>query len=107
LTWHPGKPLQVPDRGRERSLGGCPRLEEALGVGQQEAPLARLQVDDQLLEPSGGHQHAFGVPGQLQGVPLPVDGAQHRCEGASHDQREQAARDDHPGSQPSSRHQPQ
>jgi hypothetical protein len=107
LARYAGEPVQVTDRARERSLGGGPRLEELLGAGEQEAPLARLQVDDQPLERAGCHQHPLGVPGELQLVPLVAEGDEQHDEGAADEQREEPTREDHPGREPSTGHKAQ
>jgi hypothetical protein len=107
LARHAREPLQFAHRIRERSLGVGPRLEEALVAGEQEAPLARLQVDDQTLERARRHQDPFGVLRQVQGLLLVPQGDEQDTEGAADEQREQPARDDHPGRQASSRHEAQ
>ena len=104
LAWDAGQLLQLAHRIRERSLGGGPRLEEARLTGEQVAALARLQVDDQALEPASGHQHPLGVPGQFQRVPFLPQGDEQDDEGAADDQGEQSARRDRPGHQASCRH---
>jgi hypothetical protein len=107
LAGDQGQPLQLPGGVRQRCLRRRPGLEEALVPGEDEAPLARLEVDDQPLEVVGRDQHPLGVPRQSRRFLLVVDGGQQHGERAAHDQREQTAREDHPGDQPSSHHQGQ
>ena len=99
-----GEPFQFPGRAGKGLLRGLPRLEEALVAGEQEAPLAGLQVDDQPLQRASRHQHLLGVPGQLGRVPLVGQGRDQQRERGADEQREQSACEDDPGREPSSRH---
>ena len=99
-----GELLQLRGRARKGLLRGRPRLEEALVAGEQEAPLARLQVDDQPLQRAGRHQHQLGVPGQVGCFLLLGHGEEQQRERAADEQREQPAREEDPGREPSSPH---
>ena len=96
-----GESLQSPGLSGEVLAGVVPRFEEALFSGDDKAALARLQVDDEPLEPVGGGEHRLGMAGQHGRLAQFGDGEDHDRERAGNEEGEQTAGDDCPAGQPS------